>query len=93
MLATSDDSQTESARKYLGQVIRVLLVDGRVIEGEFSCMDKDLNFVLTSAVEYHGLKDPMAQVSVNSPPPDILVRPLGSAMAPGQHILRILAQR
>ena len=29
----------------------------RVIEGELSCMDKDLNFILNNSIEYHGLRD------------------------------------
>ena len=31
------------------------LDDGRVIEGDFQCMDKELNFVVGGATEYHGM--------------------------------------
>lgn len=42
--------------KLLGNKIRVLISDGRVIEGEFSCIDKELNIILATSVEYHGVK-------------------------------------
>ena len=45
----------ESARQLLGSMIRVRISDGRIIEGELQCLDKDLNLVLGSAVEYHGM--------------------------------------
>ena len=41
----------------LGKQIRVFISDGRIIEGEFSCMDKDLNLILSSSLEYHGIKE------------------------------------
>lgn len=47
-------SAMESARQLLGSIIRVRISDGRIIEGELQCLDKDLNLVLGSAVEYHG---------------------------------------
>jgi small nuclear ribonucleoprotein (snRNP)-like protein len=40
---------------YLSSRIRLLLTDGRLIEGEFQCMDSDMNFVLGDAVEYHNV--------------------------------------
>jgi small nuclear ribonucleoprotein (snRNP)-like protein len=45
----------ESARQLLGSMIRVRISDGRIIEGELQCLDRDLNLVLGSAVEYHGM--------------------------------------
>ena len=45
----------ESARQLLGSLIRVRISDGRVVEGELQCLDKDLNLVLGSAIEYHGM--------------------------------------
>jgi small nuclear ribonucleoprotein (snRNP)-like protein len=47
----------EQVKLLLGRIIRILISDGRLIEGEFQCMDKDLNFILGGAVEYYGLKD------------------------------------
>lgn len=56
-----ESSQKETAldkmRSLLGQTFRILISDGRLIEGEFQCLDKDLNFILGGAVEYYGLKD------------------------------------
>ena len=43
----------------LGSEIRILINDGRIIEGVFSCMDKDLNFILGNATEYHGIAEGM----------------------------------
>ena len=74
-------------QQYLGEKIRIVLDDGRIIEGEFSCMDKDLNFVIGSAVEFHGMKgieyDEMMTTEAMSQ------RVLGSAMVPGEHIVKI----
>jgi small nuclear ribonucleoprotein (snRNP)-like protein len=47
----------EELKTLLGRSLRVLISDGRVVEGEFQCMDKDLNFILGGATEYYGLKD------------------------------------
>ena len=42
---------------FLGKTVRVVVSDGRLIEGELVCMDKDLNFILNTATEYHGVKE------------------------------------
>jgi len=47
--------ELEGLKKKLGKRLRVLLDDGRVIDGEFQCMDKDLNFIIGGATEYHGM--------------------------------------
>ena len=70
----------------LGMKVRVLLSDGRVIEGEFQCMDKDLNCIIGSAMEYHGMSNLMASSEETS---DIPSRFLGLAMVPGNHLLKI----
>ena len=44
-------------KSLLGSVVRIVVDDGRVIEGDLSCMDKDLNFILNTATEYHGVKE------------------------------------
>ena len=48
-------SAVEELTCWLGKRLRVQLDDGRVIEGDFQCMDKDLNFVVGGATEYHGM--------------------------------------
>ena len=50
-------SSVELLQSYLGQVVRVRISDGRIIEGEFQCVDKDLNFIIGSAIEYRGVED------------------------------------
>lgn len=44
-------------RDILGKSIRVVLEDGRVIDGNLQCMDKDLNFIIGEASEYHSVED------------------------------------
>ena len=46
----------DELQTFLGQTLRVLLKDGRLIEGQFQCMDKDMNFILGNATEYHKVK-------------------------------------
>lgn len=86
----SDFTSAKSAEQYLGHQIRIIIDDGRIIEGEFRCMDKDLNFILGSAVEYHGLKDCTMQPE-HADFKAVTTRSLGSAMVPGMHIVKILA--
>ncbi len=51
----------EEVKGMLGQLMRILISDGRLVEGELQCMDSDLNFILGGAVEYYGLKDQRKQ--------------------------------
>lgn len=53
MSATS----VEKVKQLLGKKIRIKMEDGRLIEGIFHCMDKDLNFILNASVEYHGVEN------------------------------------
>lgn len=50
-------SAMDNLKELLGKAVRVVLADGRVIEGSLHCMDKDLNFILGDACEYHGVED------------------------------------
>lgn len=50
-------SAKDSLRQILGKTVRIVLLDGRVIDGSLECMDKDLNFILGSASEFHGVTD------------------------------------
>mmetsp|Transcript_18441 Transcript_18441/g.17751 ORF Transcript_18441/g.17751 Transcript_18441/m.17751 type:complete len:87 (+) Transcript_18441:133-393(+) len=72
-------------RLHLGEQIRVIISDGRVIEGEFQCMDKDLNFILGSAMEYHGIKEETAASEIPESAPS---RSLGMTMVPGNHVIK-----
>ena len=40
-----------------GKILRARVTDSRVIEGEFQCLDKDMNVVLAGAREYHSVED------------------------------------
>ncbi|KAJ1413573.1 hypothetical protein B484DRAFT_455027 [Ochromonadaceae sp. CCMP2298] len=70
----------------LGKPIRIVLQDGRVLDGNLQCMDKDLNFIIGEASEFHGVEDASNFVSA-----DVVCRSIGSAMIPGIHIVKILA--
>ena len=77
---------------YLGKQVRLIVDDGRAIEGEFRCMDKDLNFVLGSATEYHGMSMSEMTKDVDSGESARVLdsRTLGIAMVPGNNITKIL---
>lgn len=34
--------------------VRIKVKDGRVIHGNFSCLDSDFNFILDNAIEFYG---------------------------------------
>ena len=74
-------SQLENLYTYLGRNIRIKIKDGRIIEGEFQCLDKNMNFILGSATEYHGAQDIDFTTDKSN------FRLLGTVMVPGQHIL------
>jgi small nuclear ribonucleoprotein (snRNP)-like protein len=54
---TMSSQSVDTLKTYLGKQLRIRISDGRVIEGIFQCMDKDLNFVLAGAVEYYACND------------------------------------
>lgn len=47
--------EIKKLKESLGKTLRIKMDDGRVIQGEFQCMDKDLNFIIGGATEYHGM--------------------------------------
>ena len=86
-------SGIEKAREFLGCTVRVVMDDERVIEGEFQCIDKDMNFIVANATEYHRMlssKDPITFVDTSEA--DLPSRRLGMAMVPGKHLLRIFSK-
>mmetsp|Transcript_365 Transcript_365/g.633 ORF Transcript_365/g.633 Transcript_365/m.633 type:complete len:84 (+) Transcript_365:67-318(+) len=80
-------SSVEDLREFLGKTIRVVLSDGRIIEGNLLSMDKDTNFVVGSAIEWHGVED-ASSASIG----DAVNRNIGSATIPGSHVVQVLAQ-
>ena len=80
----------EKVHRVLGRKVRVVLTDDRVIEGQFQCMDKDMNLVIGDAMEYHKMlssKDPLTFVTC--PISDLPSRRLGCAVVPGEHMVGI----
>lgn len=65
----------ENLRKWLGKPFRVVITDGRILQGIFNCTDKDANIVLTMSDEY--LEEGQE------------ARHLGSVMIPGKHIVSV----
>jgi small nuclear ribonucleoprotein (snRNP)-like protein len=49
-------SSIEKIQQLLGKTIRVEVSDGRIVQGELQCLDKDLNVVMGNGVEYYGLQ-------------------------------------
>ena len=49
------EAKSDFVKSILGRQIRVLISDGRIIEGEFSCIDKDLNIIVAAGLEFHGV--------------------------------------
>lgn len=78
----------EELRTFLGQSVRVVLSDSRVIEGELHCIDRELNLVINFAHEIHHLEDAMEDPL----PESVVTRNVGSAMVPGSHIVKVLVK-
>ena len=85
---TSSESPLHELSLFLLQKMRITLSDGRVIEGLFECMDKDMNFILGNATEFYGTS------SINFASTEIKnVRLLGQVMVPGAHVVSCYIQR
>ena len=74
---------------YLTKIVRIEIVDGRVVEGEFQCMDKDMNFILGHATEYFGVKSIEFNKDNNDETHNF--RKLGMVMVPGKHVKKCVA--
>jgi len=81
-------SSVESMRNFLGTNLRILLDDGRVVQGGMECMDRELNFVLSDTLEYHNAADYLSQPTI---PDAIVMRRLGQAMIPGKHVVQVFS--
>jgi small nuclear ribonucleoprotein (snRNP)-like protein len=54
----SEQTQSSSAIERFREIamestMRIFVTDGRMIEGEFNCIDSGLNFILDNATEYY----------------------------------------
>lgn len=45
-------NSVEQIKQLLGKLLRVSVTDGRVLEGEFLCLDRELNIILGNACEF-----------------------------------------
>ncbi|BDA41416.1 hypothetical protein COCOBI_02-1960 [Coccomyxa sp. Obi] len=73
MTERSVDCATEKARRLLHKRVQVHIVDGRVITGNLSCIDKQQNLVLQHATQsYSTINDPNGE------------RQLGTVIVPKQ---------
>ena len=62
--------------------MRIMLTDGRIIEGNFECADKDFNFILGQATEFYGASDVnFTEGEAKSS------RAVGMVVIPGKHIV------
>ena len=77
----------DEMKQLLGKQIRICISDGRVIEGEFQCMDGHMNFIVNGATEYHGLAPDTVTESLHIPPTQTS-RSLGMVMVPGKHVVK-----
>ena len=92
----------------LGKPMRLVLSDGRVVEGELDCMDKDINFILRNTKEYHQRSNSgetclvSLSLSRHSPQLSSLVsepelgdnfKYLGTVAVPGAHVLKCYSAR
>ena len=85
-MSKNDEEINEKTASYLGKSLRIKIADGRVIQGTFQCLDKDMNIILGSSIEYFGMED------ATSDPQELGLssRRMGSAMIAGLHITSVL---
>ncbi|OAV92196.1 hypothetical protein PTTG_03721 [Puccinia triticina 1-1 BBBD Race 1] len=74
----STNGETDLLRGLLGHELRVEIIDGRIFEGVFVCLDKPVNLVLDHALESLS-DDPHA------------ARDVGLILIPIRHIIRVQA--
>jgi small nuclear ribonucleoprotein (snRNP)-like protein len=43
----------DKVSQLLGKTLRVKISDGRLVEGDLQCLDREMNLVLISALEYY----------------------------------------
>ena len=77
----------EELKRLLGKQIRIAISDGRVIEGEFQCMDGQMNFIVNGATEYHGLAPDTVTETLQIPATQTS-RSLGMVMVPGKAVVK-----
>ncbi|KAL5490990.1 hypothetical protein EMCRGX_G016201 [Ephydatia muelleri] len=73
---------------YLNRRMRVVISDGRVIDGNFVCTDRDRNMVLGNCEEFFSTSD-VPELESSKEAKMTVARTLGLAIIPGEHIVSI----
>lgn len=81
------ETLTNEVKSYIDKPMRVILVDGRVITGNFQCLDRETNVVLSNAKEYYDVQE-----DLNLEADLVSCRELGLSVIPGKNITRCEAQ-
>ena len=72
-------------------LVRVEMLDGRMIEGILTCIDRSMNLIMSKAIEYHGIKDVIGFNYDNSHNKKN-IRELRTVMIPSESIKNIFAK-
>ncbi len=83
---SDSQSSQEQIQSLFGKIIRARIEDNRVIEGEFMCIDREMNIIVGGATEYHNVND----IDFTTTPE--ISRRIGMAMIPGKNITAICVQ-
>jgi len=81
------ESMTQKVKGFLEKPMRVMLIDGRVVTGNFQCLDRETNIILSNAIEYYDVKE-----DLNLEADLVSSRHLGLTVIPGKNITRCEAQ-
>jgi len=83
---SSNNDDMNELKKYIGKEIRIIINDNRVIEGEFQCLDRELNFIIGGAIELHGNID-------SDDTNQKAMKRLGMVLIPGKHIVKCMVKK
>lgn len=73
-------------RGLLQSTLRVTLSDGRVVTGQYQCLDEHLNFILQGATERRVVRE---RAGVEESVERQQVRNLGLVVLPGKHVVKV----
>lgn len=73
----------EAINTLLGANIRILLSDGRIVEGELDCLDKDMNVIIRNTKEFHNCANRISENELGC-----IYRSIGTSMVPGKHVIQ-----
>jgi len=87
-MSDNNMSDNDELKKYIGKEIRIIINDNRVIEGEFQCIDRELNFIIGGAIELHGIDTDSDNDSNNK-----ISKRLGMVLIPGKHVVKCMIKK